>query len=126
MHFCCCQNKYNMCRRLFQSLQKCIKSTYGKHVYFVDNIYTILCHCRCKTRFFPQHTNIINTVVAGSIYFHYICDRTFINTATNFACTARFSIYRIQTVNGLSQYFRTRCFACTARTGKQISMCNSP
>ena len=61
-----------MCRRLFQRLQKCVKSSTGKHVHFVDDINLIfLILWRILNRL-SQVTNFINAVVAGSVDFHHI------------------------------------------------------
>ena len=52
-----------VCRRLFQSLQKCIESRLRKHMDLVDDIYAVFSHLRRYADLVHQRLYVLDSVV---------------------------------------------------------------
>ena len=69
------QNKNSMFRRLFERFKQCVEGPGRKHVNFVNNINFVLSLCGHKQYFVTDATDIIHTVVGGSVHFDNIQKR---------------------------------------------------
>ena len=72
------EDKYNVGRRFFQSFQKCIKSFFGKHVDFVNDVDLVLSTGWGDGDFITELADFVDPTVAGSIYLYNIHVHTII------------------------------------------------
>ena len=72
MHFGRCKNKYYVRWWFFEGFKKCVKSTYRKHMNFVDYKYSIFADGRLKMYAFFEVADFVNTIVRGGVHFYNI------------------------------------------------------
>ena len=111
MHFGGGQDKDHVLRRFLQRFQQGVERADRKHVDFIDNVYPVFCGGGRKIRFFTQGADILYTVVAGGVDLHYIHHGAVVETAADFAFSARVAVLRIQAVDRLGQNFGAGGFA---------------
>jgi len=118
----CCQNKDHIRRRFFQCLEQGIKRTSRKHMHLIDDIYFVPSLCRAIRNLFPNLSNIIHTVIGGSIDLDHIHGSTRLNGFAHLTFITRTSIHRMLTVDCFCQDLGYRCFTGTPCSAKKICM----
>mgnify|MGYP006969180271 CR=1 FL=1 len=92
-----------MLRRFFQGFQKRIERGRGQHVYLVDDEHALFALGRRISNILADITDVVNTVVGGSVQLRDIQDRALINAAAGVAAVAGGAVHRIFAVDGLRQ-----------------------
>ena len=93
-------------------------------MYFVDDINTVFGGSRGEIRLFPQHTDVIHAVVAGSVNLHDIHHGTIFDSAADFARPTRVAAVQLETVDRLCQNLRAGGLSCSARSCEEVRVRN--
>ena len=63
----CRKDEDRMCRRLLESLQKCIERRLRKHMDLVDDVHAVASHLRRHTHLVHQCLDVVDTVVGRGV-----------------------------------------------------------
>ena len=91
-------------------------------MYFVDDIHLVLAHNGSVFGVIPQLADVFNRVVGCPVDLDDIYTAPFQHVCTRGACIARLVVNAVRAVKSASKDSRTRCFANTPGSGKQICM----
>ena len=109
-----CENKDNMLGRFLHNFKQCIESTNTEHMGFVDDIDAVFGNSRSEVCFFAQLTDVVHTVVAGSVDFGDIQNGAVIDPFADFADTAGIAVLLVRAVYCFGNDFGAGCFAGSA------------
>ena len=117
-----CQNKNDMFRRFLHDLEQRIEGADAEHVSLVDDVHPVFGDRRSEVCFLAQLTDVVYTVVAGSVDFGDIQHRTVVDSFADVADAAGIAVVLIGAVDRLGDNFGAGGFAGAAGTGEQIRM----
>ena len=73
----CRKNEDDVCRRLFQGLEKSIEGSRREHVYLIDDEDLVASYLWRNSRLFHQRLDVLDRVVAGSVQFEDVVTASF-------------------------------------------------
>ena len=113
VHLGCCEDEFNVLRRLFERFEQSVESTDREHMHLVDNINPVLCTNGSIVSFLTQITDIVNAVVTCGVNLDNVKYCARINAAANLTFVAGVTVNQILAVNCLGKYL---CTACLTRS----------
>ena len=87
-------------------------------MHLVNNIHPVLRFGRVKVGFFPQITNVVNTVVGGGINLGNVKRRAGINALAHIALITRLTLMHMRAIDRFCKYTRASGFARSPRPDK--------
>ena len=117
-----CKQKLDVCRGLFERLQKRVERAPGQHVYFVDQVNLVTTACGCVLDVVEQITGIVDFCLRCGIDLDQVNETSLIDFFASTAFAAGFGCNPGLTVECFGEYASDGRFANTTRTRKQIGM----
>ena len=90
----CRKNEDDVCRRLFQGLEKSIEGSRREHVYLIDDEDLVASYLWRNSRLFHQRLDVLDRVVAGSVQFEDVVTASFGERLAAFAFITGFTVDR--------------------------------
>ena len=125
VRLCCCQNKDHIRGRLLQCFQQSVERSCGKHMNLINDVDFIFSLCGTVGYLLPDLTDIIHTIIGGSIDLYHIHGSSRLDCLAHGALVAGTSIHRMLTVHCLCQDLSYCGFTCTSGSAEQIGMTNT-
>ena len=126
MHFCRCQNKDDIGRRLFQCFQKRIERSNRKHMHLINNINLEFSFCRRIIDLFDNLPDTVHAIVGCRINLDYIHTGSCCNGLADRTFSTRTAIHRMLTIDRFCKDLGNCGLTGSTGTAEQIGMGSPP
>ena len=122
VRLCRREDEDDMCRRLFERLQKRIKCLRRQHVHFVDDVDLVAPFGGRELHLLAQVPHLVDAAVRRRVDLKDVERRAVGDLRAIFADAARFGRRPLLTIQRLREDFRRARLARAARAGKEVGM----
>ena len=110
---------------LFERFQQGVECAGAEHVYFVDDVDLVAGLARLEADLFAEFSNVVDTVVAGSVDFDEVQHATFVDGGTVVAAVTGL-VLLVGAVQCFGKDSGGGGLAGAAGSGEQVGMCDPP